>query len=102
MTIEFKIRLHAEYVPVRGNAMASGDDAFDKEVEDEIIARANDGDPWAWCTIEVVGVVKTPDGGEISSSEYLGCCSYLSQKAFMEDPYYTDMCLALKQRLGVN
>ena len=52
---EVSISLNAEPepVPVRGNAMASGDDQLDQEVEDRILARLDAGDVWAWAAVTV-------------------------------------------------
>ncbi len=83
-TIELIV--HPEDIPVRGNAVASGDDAIDKRVEDEIIARIDDGDPWAWCCVEV-----RASHDEISSSDYLGGCSYRDEAYFRTGGYYEDM-----------
>jgi hypothetical protein len=40
-----------EDVPVRGNAIASDDPDFDRMVEDELIARLDSGNGWAWCVL---------------------------------------------------
>lgn len=79
--------VHEEDTPVRGNAMASGEDALDKEVEDEILERLERGDVWAWCCVEV----KATACG-LSASDYLGGCSYSDEKEFREPGgYYDDM-----------
>ncbi len=54
MSITFEIVVHAEDIPVRGNAMSSGDNELDREVEDAILARLAQGEEWAWCTVEVI------------------------------------------------
>ena len=64
---------------VRGNALASGDDALDKQVEDEIIDADNQGNEWAWCTVEV-RVRFIVDGKERTGSDYLGCVSHIHSK----------------------
>lgn len=83
---EIKVIVRPEWIEVRGNAMASGDDAFDKKVEDEIIERFNGGDIWAWCTVEVQAEFKG-----ITASDHLGGCSYNDEKDFMAGGYYEDM-----------
>lgn len=81
--------IHADYedIPVRGNAIASDDPAFDKQVEEEILDRLDNGDVWAWASVEVRGTYKG-----LKSSTYLGCCSYENEEAFRNDGYYEDMC----------
>lgn len=83
-----EIRLEAEYddMPVRGNAMASDDDAFDKKVEDRIIARLDNGDVWAWAVVTVTAIYRGYEG-----SDTLGACCYASEKSFRRDSYFTDM-----------
>lgn len=83
---EIKIIVRPEFIEIRGNAIASGDDAFDKQVEDELIERFNDGDVWAWCMVEVQAEFRG-----IVSSDHLGGCSYKDEKEFMECNYYPDM-----------
>lgn len=84
--VEFQIITHNEDLPVKGNAIASGDDAQDKEVEDEIIERLENGDIWAWCCVEVVAKWRGMKG-----NDFLGGCSYQDEKDFMSDGYYEDM-----------
>lgn len=99
--IEITISAEPEEIPVRGNAMASGNDADDKAVEDEIIARVESGDAWAWCTVRV----RVTYRGVLSADSYLGACSYASEKEFRNDAYYDDLvkeCLAeLNKRLMI-
>lgn len=40
-------------VPVRGNAVASGDDTFDRECENRILADLANGEDYAWCDVVV-------------------------------------------------
>lgn len=76
-----------EDCPVRGNALASGDDAFDRKVENKIIAQLNLGNQWAWCCVKV-----TVKFGQLEGNAYLGCCSYKSEKEFrQEGGYYIGM-----------
>lgn len=71
---------------VRGNALVSGDEDEDKRVEDEIIERLNNGDEWAWASVEVRG---TFNG--LVASDYLGCCSYANADDFKTGGYFDDM-----------
>lgn len=36
--VTYTIEVHPEDIPVRGNAISSGDDALDREVEDSILS----------------------------------------------------------------
>jgi hypothetical protein len=76
-----------EDVRVRGNASACGDDALDKEIEDNIVNRLEAGDLYAWFTAKVS--VRDDQGRE--ASDYLGCCCYQDEKDFKSGGYYLDM-----------
>lgn len=85
---KFKITIMAlkEDEPVRGNAIASGDDVEDKRVEDEIIFKRRTN-RWAWCAVELTAEI---DGFE--GTAYLGCCSYKNKDDFINNSgYYEDM-----------
>lgn len=81
------IALSAEQddTPVRGNAMVSGDDTFDREVEDGILRRLERGDIWAWATVAV-----TVSWESFSATTYLGCCCYDGEDDFREPVEYFD------------
>jgi hypothetical protein len=92
--IEF-LRKHAEIVveclpediSIKGNVLASGDDAEDKLAEDSIREDLENGNEWAWCTIKVSLQWKGYEG-----VDYLGACSYKSKSDFIEqDGYFPDM-----------
>ncbi len=84
--VEFEVIAHNEDTPVKGNASAI-DDETDNETDDYINEELENGNIWAWCTIEVKARYKG-----YSASDYLGCCSYKSKEDFMtEDGYYPDM-----------
>jgi hypothetical protein len=94
--VQIEIILHEEEVPVRGNALVSGDAKLDRQVEDYIISRlAREVDPWAWCTVEVRATC-----GGVSASEYLGCCSYSNEEDFKARGYYEDMVVQAMEQLG--
>jgi len=78
MSITYSFRIAPDDMPVRGNAMASGDGAFDREVEDEIIARLNRGEVEAWCVVIVTATIKV-DGQTFKGEAALGGCSYASE-----------------------
>ena len=85
--IEIKVTALDETCPVRGNALASGDEADDRACEDKIIARLDRGDIWAWCTVKVTVTYR----GVLSADEYLGSCSYDSEADFRAAGYFDDM-----------
>lgn len=82
---QISIRAEPEWVPVAGNAMASGDETLDRAVEQEILQRLDQGDLWAWAAVMV----------EVSwqcfrGSACLGCCSYESEEDFRAPGGYFD------------
>lgn len=77
--VNFTLNATYEEVQVRGNAMASGDDAGDKAYEDEIIQRLDNGDVWAWALVKVIA-----EWRGVETFCYCGCCSYEDEKDFME------------------
>lgn len=84
--VEFTFEALNEDTGVRGNALASGNDAEDKRAEDEILERLNRGDLAAWFTAKV-----TASFGGIESSDHLGCCSYTSFRDFENCETMADM-----------
>lgn len=83
--IKWRVEVQDEHEPVRGNALASGDDDTDRQCEDEIIARLERGDIWAWCCARVVG-----EWEDIEADGYLGCCSYVDEVDFRAPGGYFD------------
>ena len=84
--ITYRIYCLPEDIPVRGNAIASGADKADQEVEDTILADLERGNEWAWCTVKL-----TASYGGLTGVDYLGACSYASEDDFRQDGYYEDM-----------
>jgi hypothetical protein len=85
--VEFELIAEYESIPVRGNAIASGDNEFDKKVEDEIIERLDSGDVWAWASVEVKAKYKG-----LKASDFLGACCYKDENDFKQPGgYYDDM-----------
>jgi len=84
---EIAIRLKAdpEFIPVEGNALASGDDAFDRKVEEGILHRLEQEDVWAWAAVTV-----TVSWGPFLASDHLGCCSYADEEDFCQPGGYFD------------
>lgn len=96
--VTFRVICEPEDIPVRGNAMASGDDAADRECEDEIIRRLERGDIWAWCSVTVRAEYRGFLG-----TDHLGACSYASEKDFREPGgYFDDMCREAFDQLIAN
>jgi hypothetical protein len=75
-----------EHIPVRGNALDSGDDAEDKKAEDYIIEQLNKGNLSNWFSAKISATYDNFHG-----VDYLGCCSYASFEEFQKDAYYTSM-----------
>lgn len=88
--VTYALSIEPEDAPVRGNAMASGDDAFDREVEDAILARLEAGDQWAWCGVVVTASVEV-EGETFEGRDTLGSCSYSNAAEFMAGGYWEDM-----------
>ena len=95
---EVQVRVHAapETLPVEGNASASGSDAFDREVEHNILCRIQQGDVWAWAAVTV-----TVSWGPFSGEDHLGCCSYADEDEFRQPGgYFDDMAAAALEELN--
>jgi hypothetical protein len=61
--VEFTLDVEPECdMPVKGNAMCSGDDEADKEYEQELLARLERGDTAAWCVLIVRAKWKSLEG----------------------------------------
>jgi len=75
--IEFTLEAVEEDIPIRGNAIASGDDEADAKLEAEIIESYENGNLFAWCSLHVVA--SHPLLTELYGHNYLGCVSLLPQ-----------------------
>jgi hypothetical protein len=94
--VTFTLDVMEEQIPVRGNALASGDDVEDKRYEDEIIRRLENGDVWAWACVKV-----TAHWNDFYGDDSLGCCSYENEEQFKQPGgYYDDMKIAALNRLN--
>ena len=82
--IFIELRADWEDCLVKGNAMASGDEEYDAQVEQAIIDRLEDGDVWAWASVSV----RASFGGLEGEPDYLGCCSYESFQEFVTPDGY--------------
>lgn len=104
LEIKYTIEIHPDDTPVRGNALASGDDALDKAAEDEILARLDAGDFWAWCVVEVTAHA-TINGitTDFLGVAHLGACSYEDEAQFKTaGGYYEDLCAEAREDLIKN
>src|SRR5687768_1674990 len=84
--VAYTLEIEPEDIPIRGNAMASGDPAVDRKAEDWIRRQLNTGNQWAWCQVKV-----TASKGEHQGCDYLGACSYKDTKGFLKGCYWRDM-----------
>lgn len=85
--VTFRTICREEDMPIEGNVMASGNDAIDRKAEKDIYEQLENGNEWAWCCVEVQA-----EWRGLVGNDFLGGCSYDSQKDF-EEPggYYDDM-----------
>ena len=88
-TAEISVHAKVDDMPVRGNALASGDNALDKKTEDKILERLELDDVWAWASVEVRAEFRG-----LSASTYLGECSYDSEEDFRASGGYFDDMVA--------
>jgi len=94
--VEIRLMCFPEDTPIEGNAMASGDDAVDKETEQWIHDQLERYNEWAWCCAKVVVYWKG-----FRASDTLGCCSYKSEEDFKQPGgYYDDMVNTAIERLN--
>lgn len=82
---DFKIEPEDD-VPVRGNALASGDDSADAAAEEWILSRLNSGDVLAWCCVTVTAEV-TIGADTFRGNAYLGACSYEKEEDLRRDVF---------------
>lgn len=85
--VKWEVIADYEHIPVRGNAISTGDDDEDKSHEDWIIERLDSGDVWAWAMVTVRG-----RWNGLSAETYLGCCCYKDELDFRAPGgYFQDM-----------
>ena len=90
VTWKIALQIDGEDISVRGNALASGDAEDDKACEDEILARLDAYDVWAWAFV-VVQADATIDGRLYTGHDSLGGCSYKDGADFIAGDYFADM-----------
>lgn len=83
--VEISIEIEPETIPVRGNAINSGDRDFDRYWEDEIL-KQKESTVWAWATVTVV--VKH---NKLSGVCVLCKCHFFSEDDFKANGYYEEM-----------
>lgn len=91
--VTYTLEVEQDDAPVRDNLCCSGDDAYDKEQEDAVLERLNRSDVWAWACVRLVAVARLDEHVSITvTSDWLGGCSYLDERDFIENSgYYDDM-----------
>jgi hypothetical protein len=83
--VTFSLCVEQDDEMIRGNVSAS------KRVEEEILVRLDEGDVWAWASVQVIATLTLPDGTEITGDAHLGCCSYKNEDDFKQSGYYEQM-----------
>lgn len=81
--VHIQVEALPECIPVRRNACCSGDDEFDRQVENAILKRLYQDDVWAWATMCV-----TAEWESLKETEYLGCCCYDGEEDFRNNSGY--------------
>lgn len=95
--VAFAIRMKQDDTPLKGNVMASGDDAVDAEAEKWVRDQLADGNDWAWSDVTVIATWRSFEG-----QDSLSCCSYESEEDFKKCDYYKDLCAVALENLNNN
>lgn len=74
--VRFSVRYHPEDIPVRGNVSAWSEEE-DRKAENEVLARLDNGDIFAWFWVEV-----RAEWNGIEGRSSLGGCNYESREDF--------------------
>lgn len=80
-----KVTVCQSDIPIKGNAIVSGDDEYDRNVENQI-ADDLEWNVWAWCDVTVSLELKVDDY-TLQGSDSIGACNYRNEKDFMESLY---------------
>lgn len=75
--VDFTLQTYPSDVSIRGNVLASGDDAEDRAAEQDVTRRVADGDAWAW-----FDAVVTAEYEGVTATAALGACSYTDEASF--------------------
>ena len=84
--VEIAFAIAPDHAPVRDNVSDSGDEEFDRNTENAILARLHEGDEWAWCTVRC-----QVRWNQWTADDHLGMCSYKDWEDFKQNGYYEDM-----------
>ena len=84
--VKFTIKAEQDDLPIRGNAIVSGDDDFDEKVAVEIEKELDEGNVWAWASVTV-----SASWAGFTGNDYLGACSYKDEAGFREGGYLPQM-----------
>ena len=90
MKLVYTVFADMDDLPVRGNAVDSGDAELDTKVENEILTLLDKGNIWAWASVEVKCSVDI-DGVTFAGRDCLGACSYKDENDFKNGGYYDQM-----------
>lgn len=91
LDVAYTIHVSEDDTPIRGNALASGNSDIDRECEEAIIRRLNNGDVWAWAFVRVTAQAIV-NGVLYTGEDCLGGCSYKNEADFKQPgDYYDDM-----------
>jgi hypothetical protein len=88
--LTYDLDVEPDDLDIRGNASAI-DDETDRETEDAIFARLENGDVWAWAVVTVRATL-TIDDETFTGRAVLGGCSYADEADFCQPGgYYDDL-----------
>ena len=84
--VTFASAIEPDDTDPRGNVMASGDDAVDREAEDDVIRQVNAGNVAAWC-----GLVVRAEWRGFQGVASIWGCSYASEEECLASDYASDL-----------
>jgi hypothetical protein len=90
MKISIRLDVEQEDIPIEGNVLASGDEKQDREAEEEVRRRLDQGDVWAWAYVKIEARIVL-DGQAFIGKASLGGCSYKDEADFKAGGYYDDL-----------
>lgn len=99
--IEYQLYVTQDETPVKGNVLASGDDAKDRRAEDDVLARLDAGEVWAWASVTCRAVAHGSGKDCIyDGRDHLGGSSYKDLAEFIAPGgYWEDMKNTAKDEL---
>ena len=87
--ITYTLECLPEDLPIRGNCLASGDNAEDERCALWIESELRKGNDWAWCCAKVTCTIEAM-GETFAGTDYLGACSYMGEEDFRTPGGYFD------------